>query len=220
MKIIRLIFLLMNIGLVQSCSSYNVKPVSEDIIWKNGKAFVKNQNENLILKVAVDYVGGNNQNFLVEIENTSTKELLIETESFFILNETGQKITAINPEDEIYILNRQIENKKSILDTRIDDLTDSLLGLTLTVANRKDTDLDARVKNREQKQREAQDEVLYLEKQKLDLESKFIRKTALPAMGKIYGVVKFDNELIAGNLSIILKSADNEIVVPFQVTQN
>lgn len=216
MKMLNLIFLV----LIQSCSSYNVKPVSEVVSWKNGKAFVKNQNDKLILKIAVDYVNGNNQSFLVEIENTSDKEVLIEPGAFFVLDKAGQRFSAINPEDEIYVINRQIENRKNILDTRIYDLTDSMLGLTLIAVNRKDADLDARVEKREKEQREAQDEVLYLEKQKLDLESNFIRKTTLPSKGKVYGILKFKNELVAGDLAIILKYEDKEIVVPFQVTQN
>lgn len=220
MKIPSFIFLLMSMAFIQGCRSYSLKPVSEEVVWKNGKGFVKNQNENVVLQVAVDYTNSRNQRFLVEVENTSSKDLLIGPEEFFVESKEGRRLEASNPEAEIAELNRQIELQKDILQTSGVDLLDSALGLTLTLADRKDANLEERVAKREKEQIEAKDAIMYLEKQKLDLEMTSMRKTTLSPKGKLNGIVTFSSELAAGNLNIILKNSGNEIVIPFQVIQN
>lgn len=219
MKTPYLILLLTSLAFIQSCSSYNVKPISDDITWKNGKGFVKSQNENLVLQVAVDYTNNTNQSFLVEVENTSSKDLLLGPEEFFVESKEGRRLEANNPEVEIAEFNRQIEYQKAILDTTGVDLLDSALGLTLTLADRKDASLEERVTKREKEQVEAKNALIYLEKQKLDLEITSMRKKTVPPKGKLSGVVKFSNELAVGNLNIILKNIGNELVIPFQVIQ-
>lgn len=220
MRIPSFIFLLISMAFIQGCSSYSLQPVSEEVFWKNGKGFVKNQNENVVLQIAVDYTNSRDQNFLIEVENTSSKDLLIGPEEFFVESKEGRRFEAKNPEVEIAELNRQIEHQKDILQTSGVDLLDSALGLTLTLADRKDTNLEERVEKREKEQLEAKDAIMYLEKQKLDLEVTSMRKTTLPPKGKLNGVVKFSTELAAGNLNIVLKNSGREIVIPFQVIQN
>lgn len=225
MKISSLIFLLIGISFIQSCSSYQVKPVSEEITWKNGKGYVKTQNENIVLQVALDYVGLDNLRFAVEIENTSAKDLLIDPGTFFITGESlnGKSIAVNNPEAEIGDLNRQIEGKKSIAETSGTDVVVGVLGLATTIAGEKSADREERLKReqkREKEQTDAKTDILYLEKQKNDLEAVSLRKSTLVSKAKMSGMINFPNELAAGSLNIVLKNAGSDLVVPFQVIRN
>ncbi|MBK0404202.1 hypothetical protein I5M27_14495 [Adhaeribacter sp. BT258] len=209
----RFLFFAFGLLLTSCVSPYNISkisPTEENTNWAWGREFVHKTVDSVVVKIAYETNDRNNAIFNVEVENNSSRPVLVAPERFWS-NMSGanlpqsivQQQKAVDPESYYLDLAKQKSRQEAEeMNTAISHVTLSLLETTSAVASIADKETPEEREQRQQMRDESahnreidlyrlENKRISLNDRKRFLDQTILRKSTLPPNSVIYGEVYF-----------------------------
>ncbi|MFC5270810.1 hypothetical protein [Adhaeribacter terreus] len=225
--------------LLTSCvSPYNISkitPAEEDTNWAWGREFMHKTMDSVVVKIAYETNDRNNAIFNVEIENNSSRPVLVAPERFWS-NMSGANLPkdiiqlqkAVDPESYYLDLAKQRSRQEAEeMNTAINHVTLSLVETASAVASIADGETPEEREERQMARAESEQnreiDLYRLENKRISLNDRkrfldqtILRKSTLPPNSVIYGEVYFQRHDLATSYEINIPINDKLLKFHFK----